>query len=173
VAVQATRRAALAAAAALPIALAGCKGTGALSAPPRPAPDVRLLRGAMSAESLLIQRYQQAIRLGAGDSRVAGASRVLRALLAEHQAHLSQLRSRLIPGSPDAARGIVLAQVPARRPLPTAPGLAFRYLAGAEQGASDWLLAEVAPASPSLAQLLASIAASEATHVPVLRAAAR
>jgi hypothetical protein len=43
----------------------------------------------------------------------------------------------------------------------------------AEQAASDRLIGQLAALPPSLAQLFASIAASEATHVPYLQAARR
>ncbi len=49
----------------------------------------------------------------------------------------------------------------------------LRELELAEQAASDRLIAELAGLPPSLAQLFASIAASEATHVEYLRAARR
>ena len=53
-----TRRVVLAAAATLPLAAAsGCGGVNVLAAPPRPAPDVALLRSAIAAEQLLIARY--------------------------------------------------------------------------------------------------------------------
>jgi hypothetical protein len=54
--------------------------------------------------------------------------------------------------------------------VPTAPREAISYLGAAEQAASDRLLGEVLQVPPSLAQLFASISASEATHVPVLAA---
>jgi multidrug efflux pump subunit AcrA (membrane-fusion protein) len=92
-----TRRAVLAAtAASLPLlALSGCKGVGALATPPRPAPDVAVLKAAIAAEEVMIARYDAVITRSA---RLAGSLRPLRA---EHQSHLVQLRSRLIvpPGS--------------------------------------------------------------------------
>jgi len=42
---------------------AGCRGVGALAAPPRPAPDVALLRAAISAGELMVTRYAEAARL--------------------------------------------------------------------------------------------------------------
>jgi hypothetical protein len=42
----------------------------------------------------------------------------------------------------------------------------------AEQAASDRLIGQLAGLPPALAQLFASIAASEATHVPLLQAQA-
>jgi hypothetical protein len=52
------------------------------------------------------------------------------------------------------------------------PRQAISDLVRAEQAASDRLLSLVPLVPPSLAQLLASVSASEATHVPVLQSAA-
>jgi hypothetical protein len=57
--------------------------------------------------------------------------------------------------------------------LPADPAQALQFLADAEQAAATRLGRELLTAPPSLAQLLASIAAAEATHVLVLRAAGR
>ncbi|HTP17257.1 MAG TPA: hypothetical protein VMK13_15660 [Streptosporangiaceae bacterium] len=181
-----TRRAVLAATATLPLLAAACGGVGALAAPPKPAPDVALLRDAISAEELMTVRYQAAISLVAGQatasSAAAAAGRshgtaaggstdlaaVLRSLLGEHQEHLAQLRSRLsVPaGSPyPPAQG--QRSVPGLR-LPSAPRQLVADLAAAERMASARLARQLLGVSPSLAQLLASISAAEATHVPVL-----
>jgi Ferritin-like domain len=175
VAADPTRRTMIAATAALPLLAAGCRGAQALGTPPQPAPDVTRLRGAISAEELMVARYQAAIRLlrdgpAAGTGREPAISATLASLLAEHQDHLRQLRSRLIPGSPLAAGSAPLRQ-PAAPVLPRAVRQALGYLASAERAASDTLLSQVPHVPPSLAQLLASISASEATHVPVLHAA--
>jgi hypothetical protein len=83
---------------------------------------------------------------------------------AEHAAHLRQLRSRLIlPPRPAGAR--------ARHPLPALPAAEPALLAAlavAEQEASARLLRQLLEAPPALAQLMASIAASEAVHAVVL-----
>jgi hypothetical protein len=53
--------------------------------------------------------------------------------------------------------------------VPGTPAAAARaFLRGAEQAAAQVLLGHLAAASPSLAQLLASIAASEASHALLL-----
>src|SRR5262249_24462989 len=85
-------------------------------------------------------------------------------LLAEHQAHLAQLRARIIepPGK------TVPAAPPSMQPIAGAPPGALARLPTAEQAAVTAPLRRLAGASPSLAQLYASIAASEATHVIVL-----
>src|SRR5260370_121105 len=56
---------------------------------------------------------------------------------------------------------------------PGTPAAARGYLRDAEDAASGALLAHLATAPPSLAQLLASISASEATHALILGTAAR
>jgi Ferritin-like domain len=168
VAAHPTRRVVLAAAVTLPLAaVSGCGGADVLATPPRPAADVDLLRSAIAAEQLMIARYG-AVTGGA----TAAVSSALEPLLAEHRAHLAQLRSRLIvpAGSPTPS-----PRAPAPPAgVPSAPGAALAYLRDAEQAAAAALLGRLPHAPASLAQLLASISASEATHVPVLgRMAAR
>ncbi|HUZ27105.1 MAG TPA: hypothetical protein VMV07_25430 [Streptosporangiaceae bacterium] len=171
-----TRRAVLAATAVLPLLLvAGCRGTQALGTPPQPAPDVARLRAAILAEEEMVASYQGAIRLlhdgpAAGPGRGPATSATLAALLAEHQEHLRRLRSRLVPGSPRAA-GSAPPPAPKAPVLPATAPAVISYLSRAEQAASDRLLGQLPHVPASLAQLLASISASEATHVPALRAA--
>jgi hypothetical protein len=157
-------------AASLPLlALSGCKGVGALATPPRPAPDVAVLKAAIAAEEVMIARYDAVITRSA---RLAGSLRPLRA---EHQSHLVQLRSRLIvpPGSaaasPSPSRSGRAAAGPG--PAPAGAAAAILYLQAAERHAASTLLHQLIAVSPSLAQLMASVAASEATHVAALSAA--
>jgi hypothetical protein len=163
-----TRRAVVAAAAALPLLIAGCKGTQALGTPPVPAPDVARLRAAIRAEQDLVASYQAMLgRPGAG----RGAEHaILTAVLTEHQDHLHQLRDRLIPGSPRAAGSAPLPR-PRAAALPADGRQALGELLRAERAASDRLLSQVPAVPPALAQLFASISASEATHVLALHAA--
>jgi hypothetical protein len=178
VAAHPTRRVVLAVAATLPLAVAsGCDGVDVLAAPPRPAPDVALLRSAITAEELMVARYTNVltgVRNPAGGSSAGrGGSRTalvaaLEPVLAEHQAHLAQLRSRLIV--PAEASPSPSQRPPARLTVPTAPGAAVTFLRAAEQAAAAALLDRLPHAPTSLAQLFASISASEATHVPVLDA---
>ncbi len=165
-----TRRVMLAASAALPlVALAGCRGVGALAPPPAPAPDVDVLTTVIAGEQLLIARYEAV--LAVPRYRAAGLKATLEPLLAEHRAHLAQLRSRLIVPA-GAARPSPSS--PARRPSrPVVPGsesAAVAFLRAAELQASDALLSQLGKVPPSLAQLLASISASEATHAAWLQA---
>ncbi len=162
-----SRRSLLAAAtAALPVLLTACKGTQALGTPPPPPRDIRVLRAAITAEELMVARYATAVRrLPAAPGGLLSA---VRAVQAEHAAHLDQLRSRLI--EPAGLR------TPS---APRAPGIAagssttsvLGALEEAEQAASNRLLDQLTGLPPALAQLFASIAASEATHVPFLRQA--
>jgi hypothetical protein len=165
-----SRRALIAAAAALPLLAAGCRGTQALGTPPRPAPDVARLRSAIQAEELMVARYRAAMRLLGAASGGGAAGETLSTLLAEHSDHLRQLRARLVPGSSLAASSRPVPRPPAPV-LPTAPRQVIEYLSHAELAASNRLLGQVTQVPPALAQLLASIAASEATHVPPLRRA--
>ena len=168
-----TRRVMLAAAAMLPLAaVSGCDGVDVLDAPPSPAPDVTVLREAIAAEQLLITWYTAVLR----DARDAGGSpaaliAVLEPLLAEHRAHLAQLRSRLVVPAGSAA-----SPSPTRRAAaPAGPGAGsagVTFLRDAEQAAAAAMLDRLRNAPAPLAQLYASISASEATHVPVLDAAA-
>lgn len=164
-----TRRVMLAAAAMLPLAaVSGCEGADVLSAPPSPAPDVAVLRDAIAAERLMITHYAAVLREAGSAGSPAAA---LEPLLAEHRAHLAQLRSRLIvPAGTKAAIGAPRAQAPAALPSGVSAGVAF--LRAAEQAAASAMLSRLHSAPASLAQLFASIGASEATHVPVLDAVA-
>lgn len=163
-----SRRAVLAAAvrgvplAAAPVVLAACRGVQVLGSPPPPPADIRALSAAIAAEEQMVAKYGAAIvRLPAGDSAAALAVRTVQA---EHAAHLMQLRSRLIePAAHPSATP---------RPVTIAPGSTgsiLQALEQTEQTASDWLFGHLRVLPPALAQLFASIAASEATHVPYLR----
>jgi len=181
-----TRRAVLAATAVgLPLlAVSGCKGVGALATPPKPAPDVAVLRSAIAAEEVMIARYDAVIR------RSARLARGLRPLRDEHLLHLAQLRSRLIvplgranaaSASPSVsgrtlheheAAGHGSAGHGSAGPGAVPAGAAaISFLQAAERAAAADLLRKLAVASPSLAQLMASVAASETTHVAALSAA--
>ena len=161
---DATRRRVLAIGAlTLPLAAAGCKGLAALGNPPKAAPDVAVISDAIAVETHLIAHY------GAVLAAVPALAGTLRPLLAQHHEHLARLRARLIvpPGRPSpsaspraAARGTA--------PVPGTPAAALGDLRDAEDAAATALLAHLATAPPSLAQLLASISASEATHALIL-----
>jgi Ferritin-like domain len=167
-----TRRSLLVASGAvLPLLLGACKGVQALGTPPPPPRDIRVLRSAITAEELMVATYAAAITRLPASAETGGTSlqAAVHAVQAEHSAHLGQLRSRLIEpaGEPTPS---------ARRPPALAaggsPSSVISALEQAEQAASDRLLGELSGLPPALAQLFASIAASEATHVPLLQQAA-
>ena len=161
----ATRRSVLAAAASLPVVAAGCsKGIGALGTPPRPSPDVAVVRDAIDAETSMIARYNAVL------TAVPALAGSLRPLLQQHHEHLARLRARLIePRASSRAEDTSSATaIPAPPPAPGTPAAAQNYLRLAEQAAASTLLGKITAAPPSLAQLLASIAASEATHALLL-----
>jgi Ferritin-like domain len=154
----ATRRGVLAVTAMTLPLLAGCKGVGALGSPPQPRPDVDVARRAIASESLLVAHYETVI------ARTPALAGSLGPLLAQHRDHLARLRRRLYEPRPPTP----LAS-PSVTPVPGTPAAAISFLRTAEQSAATSLLnALAAVSSPSFAQLLASIAASEATHALVL-----
>jgi hypothetical protein len=166
---EATRRRVLAAmVVTLPVVASGCKGIGALGTPPKPAADVAVVTDAMTVENRLIARY------GAILAAVPGLAGELRPLLAQHHEHLARLRARLV-----IPRGAPPTASPSAKPSPSPPPVpgtatgALTYLRDAEKNASTLLLAHLEQATPSLAQLLASISASEATHAQLLGALGR
>lgn len=159
---DATRRGVLAAVLALPLLAAGCKGIGALGTPPRPRPDVAVVRSALAGEELLISRYTAVLAI------VPGLEGTLRPILRQHSEHLGRLRERLIDPRAGGEPGKRPSAAPAPAQVPGSVTAARDYLRLAEHAASEALLAGLATASPALAQLLASIAASEATHAMLL-----
>ena len=144
------------------LALSACAGPNPLAGPPPLSTDVRGLFAAVTDEQNLIWIYKQTM---ASYSAVAPA---LGALLAEHQAHLVQLRAMIVepPGK------TVPRTVTRKPPVPAGPAKAVARLRAAEQSATTAQLRRLATAAAPLAQLYASIAASEATHVTALTALA-
>ena len=167
-----------ASAAALPalLAVSGCRssdvfaGPDPLAGPPSPAPDVLTLQAVIAAEQALIRLYQAAVT---GGARARAGQHGLEALLGQHQQHLTRLRSRLIlpSGAPSASGPVspsasVSAGVSASA---SAPGpVSIAQLRAAERASAASLLRQLAAVPPGLAQLFASIAASDATHAVVL-----
>jgi hypothetical protein len=162
------RRVLLASAAALPLLLgaAGCRSSDMFTGPdplagrPPLGHDVLTLQAVIAAEENMIDLYQLAISGDSGTTR----ARTLRSLLAQHQQHLVQLKARLIvpPGasaspSPSSAS-----------PSPRASTVSITRLRAAERASAADLVRRLVTAPPALAQLLASIAASDATHATAL-----
>ena len=157
-----------ASAAALPalLAIAGCRSSDAFAGPDplagRPAlsPDVITLQEAIKAERAMIALYQAAVN---GGTRPA---RTLEGLLAEHRQHLSRLQARLVlpPGSGSASPSSSSSPSSSR-----ARGrVTIAQLRAAERASATDLVRRLVSVPPALAQLFASIAASDATHVVAL-----
>jgi hypothetical protein len=142
------------------LALSACKGPAVLSGPPPVPSQTRMLLHTVTAEQNLIWIYNKAM------AEYSALRPTLAPLLAEHRAHLAQLTARVVepPGRkvPDT--------VTARPALNATADGALLQLRAAEQAAAARLLGAglLGSASPSLAQLYASIATSEATHVTTL-----
>jgi len=148
--------------AAAPLVLAACRGVQVLGSPPAPPADIRALTAAITTEEQMVARYRAAIAaLPAGDE---AALLAVRTVQAEHAAHVQQLKSRLIEPAPHPSATPRPMTIP-----PASAGSILQGLEQAEQEASDWLIGQLRVLPPALAQLFASIAASEATHVPYLR----
>ena len=120
---------------------AGCTSSHRTAGPSRPDPDVALTAAAVGRERALLAAYDAA--LAAAPARAT----TLALVRAEHAAHL-------------AALGVGPAASAAAAPASPAPS----DLAGAERAAAAAHAAAAVTASPRLAQVLASLAASEAAH---------
>jgi hypothetical protein len=147
----------------------GCRSADLFAGPdplggrPPLAHDTVVLQDAIAAELDLISRYKSVIS--------TSSEPILPALLAQHQQHLAQLKARLIvpagaqqtaspAASPAASPSASSAPAPAAHPV---DGLRDAELASAAS-----LTARLVSVQPSLAQLFASIAASDASHANAL-----
>jgi hypothetical protein len=162
------RRVLAASAAALPalLATAGCRSSDAFAGPDplagRPAlsPDVITLQQVITAERAMIALYQAAVT---GDTRLA---RTLEGMLAQHRQHLGRLRARLVLPSGSGSASPSPSPSLSRGPVPGRVTIA--QLRAAERASATDLVRQLASVPPALAQLFASIAASDATHVVAL-----
>jgi hypothetical protein len=177
------RRLLIASATALPLLLAtsGCRSADLFAGPdplggrPPLAHDTVVLEAAITAETGLIARYQSVISAhGASGGLNAGESALIADLLAQHQSHLARLRGRLIvpagTSPAPAAPSPEATATPAPSPGATARPHPMSALRDAEQESADSLVRQLAGTGPALAQLFASIAASDATHAVALSA---
>jgi hypothetical protein len=148
---------------------ASCGVPEALRKPPGLSASVRTLRASITAEQALVDSYRTVIR------RYPQLSALLNSFLSQHRQHLAQLQSRLIvpphvtmsPVPSPAETGPAGPASPAPASASSA-GAAVALLVKAEQNAAAAQLGRLSNVPPSLAQLLASIAASEATHAVAL-----
>ncbi len=161
------RRLLISSAAALPllVAVAGCDsrdlfaGPDPLGGPPPLAHDVVVLEAAITAENQMISRYKSAMSARPGSS---GAGRLLATLLAQHEEHLAKLRALLM-----IPRGIPASESPSAA-APVTGVVTVADLRTAEQKSAATLSDQLLTVRPALAQLFASIAASDATHAAAL-----
>ena len=155
-----------ASAAALPalLATAGCRSSDAFAGPDPLAgllalsPDVITLQEVITAERAMIALYQAAVN---GGTRQA---RTLEGLLAQHRQHLSRLQARLV--LPSGSGSVSPSPSPSRGPAPGRVTIA--QLHAAERASATDLVRRLVSVPPALAQLFASIAASDATHAVAL-----
>jgi hypothetical protein len=146
----------------LPVAVtASCGVPDLLAPPPGPSPSVRTLRAAITAEQALVEAYRRVL------DTYPALTASLHPFLAQHEDHLAELKSRLI--IPPHVKATPLPTPRAASP-PASARAAVTMLGDAERAAAAAQLGRLAAATPSLAQLLASIAASEATHAVALSA---
>jgi hypothetical protein len=170
----------VASAAALPLLLgaAGCRSSDLFAGPdplagrPPLGRDVLTLQAVIAAEENMIDLYRAATGGGSGIP-AATRARTLRPLLAQHQQHLVQLKARLIvpPGSsasPSPSPGRTASLSPRASTAPRASTINTAQLRAAERASAADLVQRLATVPPALAQLFASIAASDATHVMAL-----
>jgi hypothetical protein len=147
----------------LPVAAtAACGGPNLLAPPPGPTPSVRTLRASITAEQSLVDAYHRVL------AAYPAMTAMLRPFLSHHDEHLTQLKSRLI--IPPHVKATPLPSPSAAARPPASARAAVTMLGEAERAAAAAQMGRLAAATPSLAQLLASIAASEATHAVALSA---
>jgi len=164
-----SRRRVLTGAIVLPLAAtASCGVPEALRKPPGLSASVQTLRASITAEQGLVDDYRAVIR------RYPQLSGRLDSFLSQHQQHLAQLQGRLV-----VPPHVTMTPVPSPSPSSSGAGpagpagaatatAAVARLVKVEQNAAAAQLGRLAGAPASLAQLLASIAASEATHAVAL-----
>ena len=159
-----TRRALLGGGAALGGTLllaTGCGDAGEASEPPDA--ELATLRKSIATEAALIALYDAARRAQ------PGLARRLRGPLHHHQSHLARLNSRIADASPSPSpSGSASPGKSAAPRLPHGTDGVLHALRRAERAASEERTGQLARVSPSLAQLLASIAACEYAHLATL-----
>ena len=160
-----------ASATALPVllALAGCRSSDAFAGPdplagrPSVSPDVVTLQAVITAEQTMIKLYQAAV----DGHLAAGQAHRLEGLLTQHRQHLGLLQARLVvpPGAAASPSGAVTASPSG---AVTGPVTIARLRAAERASAASLVRRLVTVQQPALAQLFASIAASDATHAAAL-----
>ena len=144
------------------LAVTACGVPEALRKPPGLSASVRTLRASITAEQALVDSYHDVVR------RFPQLSTRLNSFLTQHEQHLAQLRGRLV-----VPPHVTMSPIPspsAAGPVPASATDAIAALIRAEQTAAAAQLGRLRGSPPALAQLPASIAASEATHAAALSA---
>jgi len=158
-----------ASAAALPVLLAsaGCQSSDVFAGPDplagRPAlsSDVIALQGVIAAEQAMIALYRAAVDAGLrATGQALGQEELLEGLLAQHRQHLGQLQAKLVVPSGQAS--------PSASPAAVSRHVTIARLRTAERTSATDLVRRLPAVQPALAQLFASIAASDATHLAAL-----
>jgi hypothetical protein len=175
------RRVLAASAAAVPVLLAtaGCRSSDAFAGPdplagrPTLSPDVVALQAVIAAEQAMITLYQSAVAshlatavptTGPTTRAATGRAGVLEELLAQHRQHLGQLQARLVRPAGWPSAQVSSSASPGAAPVP----VTIARLRAAESASATDLVGRLVSMPPALAQLFASIAASDATHVVAL-----
>ncbi|MGE5292920.1 MAG: hypothetical protein ACM3ML_38185 [Micromonosporaceae bacterium] len=167
----ATRRSVIAALAVVPVTapLFAAEGCGVSAAPEPTAKipsDASILASAIAAKKKMIALYTSV------STAHPSLAPHLRPLLHDNDAHLQELQRRLI--HPAAAHpGNQASPRPGPPAAPRRRAAALAALRAAEAGAAAVHIQQLQTVAPSFAQLLASIAACEATHAALLAKAAR
>ncbi|KAB8183400.1 hypothetical protein [Microbispora catharanthi] len=161
---QVTRRALLGSAAAAGLAAAGCSSAPRKPAAPAPPdPQTVLLTSLIAGKEQLVSLYGRAV------AALPARTAALEPFRQRHAAHLQALRALLPAGSgtgtfPASPAPASSSASPSERPS----AVSVEALRDAERRAASARPAQMATASPALAQLLASIGACEAVHVVAL-----
>lgn len=131
--------------------------------PERPDPVESLVEKVVGQERALLARYR------ATAAAHPGLRRDLAPFVRAHEAHLAALVGATPSGSPSPAVGGA-SPSPSRSapPVPATPRDAVAELARAERAASQRRRADVLAAPATLARLLASVGAAEASHHALL-----
>ena len=156
---MARRRLLIASATTLPLLLTttGCRSAGLFAGPDPLGPPPPLAHSTVVLETVIAD---EVALISLYESAAPGGSGVLAALLAEHRDHLARLRSRLVVPAGSSRRPRMAT------PRPAAVRPSVSKLRAAEQRSASSLVRRLSTVSvePALAQLLASIAASDASH---------
>lgn len=157
-----TRRRVLAVSALAAAGLAGCGRIHPWSVPPEQASDVAVLAEAIAAERVMISRYESAI------TGFPSLGPALTPVLGQHREHLAALRERLVVPPGTATPSARPAPPASRPPVLSSADATVDYLRTEEDDRAAALVRQLPVTTPSLAQLLASIGASEASHATIL-----